>query len=362
MTSKAMRRSGRIAKKINIVLMGTDANGTVFSEQTTTVVLSRHGAGIVSQNKPSPDESLFLRVPSEKKEAQVRLVGRMGGESGTYVYGVEFVDPALDFWGIEFPPSVDYPAEHEDGAHRIVLECVMCQSRAEMAGSEVEADVYAVNHNVLKYCEVCGTSSIWKRAQGPASAPNRLPLPAISKTPARPEPPLSQGPSMYVEERLELVSPAAAGIPELAVSVPKDSGFVSRPETNVGTRGGSFSASGKPQSIGTAAVAHPEMQLPTVHDGRTDNRRRDVRTRVNFRACIRNASGDEIAKCDNISKGGLSFRSGKDYAKGAAIEVAVPYTPGERAIFVHAHIRHVENLGSGLFRYGVAYIKSPFTK
>jgi len=43
------RRSGRIAKELPIVLLGTDTAGKVFAEETKTVVLSRHGAGVVSK-------------------------------------------------------------------------------------------------------------------------------------------------------------------------------------------------------------------------------------------------------------------------------------------------------------------------
>jgi hypothetical protein len=82
-----------------------------------------------------------------------------------------------------------------------------------------------------------------------------------------------------------------------------------------------------------------------------------VRTRVNFTACIRvNRLNEEIVECDNVSKGGLCFRSRKQYSEGTSIEVAVPYSPGQPAIFVAAQIRRIEELsGLGLFRYGVAY-------
>jgi hypothetical protein len=98
------RRSGRITKEIPIVLLGTDATGKVFSEETNTVVLSRHGAGVVTRYRFSPDELLTLRLTGTAKEAAIRLVGQIGGEPGRYVYGVTFVDPDPDFWPMDFPP------------------------------------------------------------------------------------------------------------------------------------------------------------------------------------------------------------------------------------------------------------------
>ena len=40
MMSKQMRRSGRLLKSLPILLIGSDAEGRVFSENTHTVVLS----------------------------------------------------------------------------------------------------------------------------------------------------------------------------------------------------------------------------------------------------------------------------------------------------------------------------------
>ncbi len=79
------RRSGRIAKELAIVLLGTDTTGKMFSEETKTVVLSRHGAGVVSRYRFSPDELLTLRLPDSTKEAEIRLVGQIGGEPGRYI-------------------------------------------------------------------------------------------------------------------------------------------------------------------------------------------------------------------------------------------------------------------------------------
>jgi hypothetical protein len=180
------RRSGRIAKELPIVLLGTDTTGRVFSEETKTVVLSRHGAGVVTRYRFSPDELLTLRLYGSTKEAEVRLVGQIGGEPGRYVYGVAFVDPDPDFWSMEFPP----PDPFEPAIRLIALECSMCQTRAEMEQGDIEEDVYAVNGNILRHCAECGTSTPWKKAEVAA-------LPASPARPARPNsnsPPLTTAP------------------------------------------------------------------------------------------------------------------------------------------------------------------------
>jgi hypothetical protein len=59
-----------------------------------------------------------------------------------------------------------------------------------------------------------------------------------------------------------------------------------------------------------------------------------------------------------MSKGGLRFKSPKNYYAQSLIEVAVPYQKGQPAIFVPAKIVYVEELPEQhLFRYGVQYLK-----
>jgi hypothetical protein len=96
-------------------------------------------------------------------------------------------------------------------------------------------------------------------------------------------------------------------------------------------------------------------------NGRPVNRRRHMRIRVNFNACIRlEKYPDEIVECENISKGGICFHSLQKYELGTMIEVASPFSPGETALFVKGQIRRVEALSGGqVFRYGVEYVKSP---
>ena len=121
-----MRRSSRIPKEIPILLVGSDMEGKMFSEQARTVLLSRHGAGIVSEYKLSPEQELILRSLETNKEAEVRVVGQLGSEGEKYTYGVAFLNQNIDFWGIEFPP-VSYS---EKIANSVTLQCASCKARA----------------------------------------------------------------------------------------------------------------------------------------------------------------------------------------------------------------------------------------
>lgn len=306
-----LRRSGRITKELPILLVGTDLRGKVFSEQTKTVLLSRHGAGIVSRHKISPDGVLVLRLPGTGKEAEIRLVGPMGTRGDGCVFGVAFQDPELDFWEIEFPPPSSAPNQGQ--IEGITLECGLCHGREFVHQSDVETDVYAVNESILRHCGNCGLTTNWNQAP-PAPKPSLLTLPV-------PRPSPSAAPDTPKRQLLDEPAPSRIAL----------------------------------------EVLEPEpLPGPPERPAEKQNRRRDVRTRVNFSACIRYRAGEEIVECDNISRGGFSFRSQKHYTKDSTIQVSLPHSPGCPGMFVFADIKHTEELPGGtLFRYGAAYVKPP---
>lgn len=297
MPPEGVRRSSRIPKEIAILLTGSDVEGKVFSEQTKTVLLSRHGAGIVSRYKLSAEQEIILRRMDTNKETEVRLVGQIGVEGEVYTYGVAFLDSTNNFWGIQFPT----PSEQEKQTRVVLMECGSCQTRETVEQSDLESDVYLVNEGIVRYCKNCGSSTFWKRGSEDA-----VEAPAVVE--------MVQNRSMgWVDEEQ---SPAAA-------------------------------------PVAVAAPAEPEPAA------RRENRRKHVRTKVNFKACVRSfAHGDDIVSCEDVSRGGLCFKSRKAYSEKFKIEVAAPYTPGMQNFFTPAEIVHVEELkDQKKFRCGVAYLK-----
>jgi hypothetical protein len=114
-----------------------------------------------------------------------------------------------------------------------------------------------------------------------------------------------------------------------------------------------------------------EAQLSTPSDGflpsrsaveeRVVPRRNRSRVKARVLACIRRRGfQEEVAVCEDLSKGGIAFRSRNQYPEGTRLEVAVPYTPGAGAIFVPIRIVFSQPITSaGLFRHGAAYLRPP---
>jgi len=113
--------------------------------------------------------------------------------------------------------------------------------------------------------------------------------------------------------------------------------------------------------------AHEDSRAPEVLPARTAVEERVLprrnRTRVKARvlACIRQRGfQEEVVVCEDLSKGGISFRSRNKYPEGTRMEVAVPYTPGAGAIFVPIRIVFSQPIATaGLVRHGAAYLRPP---
>jgi hypothetical protein len=317
-----LRRSSRIPKEVAILLTGSDMDGKGFSEMTKTVLLSRHGAGIISTYKLSAEQEIIVRYLDTNKEALVRVVGRIGSEGEIYTYGVAFVDPGtIDFWGIDFAPV----SEKEKEARRTLLECGNCKERETVEQSDVESDVFLINEGIVRYCKQCGDSTLWRRA---SEVPDGQPVLVAA------------GPIAHVASSPETTNIATTQAPW-------------SPQTPHGGQ--------TPANLQTS----PDSQSSSTHGSSTDrklaapvdNRRKHTRTKVSYKACIRRSGfTEDVVTCEDMSKGGLCFRSRKKYFERTAIEVAVPYSPGGNAIFVPAEIAWVVEITKDkLYKCGVAY-------
>lgn len=104
-----------------------------------------------------------------------------------------------------------------------------------------------------------------------------------------------------------------------------------------------------------SATKRPEMEERVIP------RRNRTRIKARVLACIRRRGfQEEVAVCEDLSKGGVSFRSRNEYPEGSRVEIAVPYTPGSGAIFVPIRIVFSQKIASvGLYRHGAAYLRPP---
>lgn len=307
MADHKVRRSGRISKQVPILLIGSDAHGRVFSEVTKTVVISFHGAGIVSAKKLIAEQVLHLRSMVTNREAEARVVGEIAENEGVHTYGVAFLDESSDFWQTTFPPPPP-PAERP---LVLALECSSCHAPITVEDGEFEFDVCAIHGGLVRHCDNCGMATVWKQT---THLPSLRPLVAALSPAAKPEP------------------DAAA----VALLDPPPARSVPQPLT-------------APRPVVPPAPVPPP------------DRRSRVRAKVNYFACVRSeAFGDDIVVCIDMSRGGMSFKTKNFYLVNITVTIAVPFSPESPkapAIFVPARIASVSDFPNGkLYRCGVEFL------
>lgn len=146
--------------EIGILLRGSDTEKRAFSEHTKTVVLSRHGAGVVSHRKLAPETKITLYRVDTNEQIEARVVGLVGSQSDSYTYGLAFLETAANFWGIDFPPESESEQESPSG----LFECSGCKGRERIVLNDMESDIYAVHQALARSCKRCESPTVWKRA------------------------------------------------------------------------------------------------------------------------------------------------------------------------------------------------------
>ena len=327
-----IRRSGRIVRRIAILLFGHDEEGNTFTERTHTVMLSLHGAGILSTHKFAPEQQLILRVEETNREAVVRVVGEIATEAELHTYGVAFLDEGLDFWQTEFPPAQVSDAR----PMALPLECGWCGQRAEVTSGQFEYDISQIHGGLTRHCEECGVLTVWRRIDDPFF-PHRNEAMGASKLRWRDE--------VYGEEE-------TAGTEVCVLRAKKNSsGLPQGEEVELSER---ITAPTVQEEESVVAAAPEPARDPTVE------RRRRARAKVSFFACVKTAQfGPDIVTCLDMSKGGVGFCSRNPYKKDMKIQIAVPYAPEVKnapSIFVSGRIANVREM-DGMWRCGVEFLK-----
>jgi PilZ domain len=155
--------------QLPVEVIGSDLYGQQFFESTHTVTIHRNGVSLLLENKVGPDCELILRNPETNEEAIAFVVGQAREDNAGHVYGLAFVDSAVNLWHVQFPSS---------GAARTVqLECAGCHSVCTLALSDIELEVFRATRELTRSCENCNASETWReiRQESTATKPDAAP-------------------------------------------------------------------------------------------------------------------------------------------------------------------------------------------
>jgi PilZ domain-containing protein len=159
-TGKRHRLSERVLLRIPIEVRGEGAKGRPFSERTFTLVINRHGAQINLKNSVQPGDQVSITNLQNNIACPFRVVAKATQALGEGPeWGVECLEPEVDFWGISFPGKEAGPREPE--LIDALLECSSCHFR-ELAQLTMEQYRTLINQSPLsRDCSKCKARTEW---------------------------------------------------------------------------------------------------------------------------------------------------------------------------------------------------------
>jgi hypothetical protein len=152
-TNPAEKAGDRIRYAFRVQVTGTDSSGYDFSEPVRTEIVTRDGGLIVCPMVLNVGDVVHLM--RGEINIQARIVGQVGLLKDEQLYGVQFLEPYTDFWGIKFA------GQALDAAGRAMLECGACTMQKLLPLGEIEMLVFESTRVVAHDCERCGRQTLW---------------------------------------------------------------------------------------------------------------------------------------------------------------------------------------------------------
>jgi hypothetical protein len=103
--ASAVRRSKRVIVDVPLVIRGEAEGKRPFREETFTLTVSAHGGLLVLENRVALGQKIVLMNPKtwDEREATIAFLGPP--YAGLATVGVQFEQPAPEFWAIPSPPA-----------------------------------------------------------------------------------------------------------------------------------------------------------------------------------------------------------------------------------------------------------------
>ena len=154
------RRTDRILAPVRIRVIGNNASGVSFGEETVTVSFNPQGARISLTNTLLPDDILLIMNLENGVEEEFRVVGGFKEVFGDrQEWGVESLNPESQIWGVEFTP----PAEGVQP--KVLIECAACKRAIQTPLSTIEYEVLLSTGLISRHCERCGENTRWRPSE-----------------------------------------------------------------------------------------------------------------------------------------------------------------------------------------------------
>ena len=151
------RRTERILVPVRIRVIGNDASGVSFAEETVTVSFNQQGARISLTHSLLPDDIVLVKNLENGAEEEFRVVGALQQVFGSRCeWGLEAINPESGIWGMEFTPKDDSVQP------KVLVECAACKTAAQSTLSSIEYEVLLATGLISRHCDRCNETTRWK--------------------------------------------------------------------------------------------------------------------------------------------------------------------------------------------------------
>jgi hypothetical protein len=294
MSESDRRGTERLLLAVPIRVIAFGTDGGGFTEDTHTVEVNRAGARILLKHRVATGDTVRIINLESLSEADFRVVGPTRLDSGEVAeWGMECAELGRDIWGIEFAAPIA-PENRQAGA---LLLCEGCGRQVLCVLTLMEVEILSSNGNLQRLCDQCGELSSWTYVDV-----ERRPHPPPPAEPTAPPPPV--------------------------VAVPQPPPGPADPPPRAEEPGG---------QVEKRAHKRLALKLPVL---------------------IRTHKGEqELAKSENISKGGLAVCLGLKLAVGEIVRVVCPYTEGGQDLEQKGEVRRRVTFFAGTrWLYGLRYV------
>ncbi|HZP01844.1 MAG TPA: PilZ domain-containing protein [Terriglobia bacterium] len=158
---EARKRSiKRTLAPVRIRVIGNDAQGVAFVEESVTVSFNQQGARISLTHSLLPDDIILVRNLENGIEEEFRVVGSLQEVFGDRrEWGVEPLNPESGIWGVQSRS----PAEGIQP--KALIECAACQRAAQTTLSTIEYDVLLATGLISRHCDRCNETTRWRPSE-----------------------------------------------------------------------------------------------------------------------------------------------------------------------------------------------------
>ncbi len=99
------RRSTRLALRVPVLVYEARTDKRFFVEESFSLTVNKHGALIALRANVNRGQKLVLANKNTRSCKECRIIYLGPKQFGKKLVGVEFTQPAPDFWSISFPSS-----------------------------------------------------------------------------------------------------------------------------------------------------------------------------------------------------------------------------------------------------------------